>query len=154
MDKLEKNFISYDLPMTVSLGKAIGACLRGGEVIELLSDLGGGKTAFVRGLALGIDSDDEVSSPSFTINNTYVGNSLTIEHFDFYRLDEPGLLADTLLEDVFRPSTVVVVEWGDIVHGVLPEEKIVVQISTQDEQTRVFNFMIPSKFEYICEGIC
>lgn len=118
------------------LAEQIGQCCRGGEVFALESDLGGGKTTFVRGLARGLGLDDEVSSPSFTINNTYQDGRLTLEHFDFYRLEDPGLLTYQLEEDVFSEDSVVAVEWGGIVADVLPPETIHVALQTQSDDTR------------------
>ena len=125
----------------------------GGEVFELISDLGGGKTAFVRGLAKGLGAQDEVSSPSFTINNTYVAPKLTLEHFDFYRLEQPGLMAGQLHEDIFRGDTVVAVEWGDVVSDVLPPARIVVVITVNDDESRNFSFTIPEQFLYLMKDI-
>jgi tRNA threonylcarbamoyladenosine biosynthesis protein TsaE len=51
-----------------ALGARIGALLRGGEVFELVGDVGAGKTTLVKGLAAGLGVDDDVQSPSFTIN--------------------------------------------------------------------------------------
>src|ERR1700679_221405 len=97
---------------TIGLAAAIGGRLRGGEVIELASDLGGGKTTFVRGLAQGAGSGDTVSSPSFTLTNQYEAGDLTIYHFDFYRLLEAGIVRDELAEVLADPQAVVVVEWA------------------------------------------
>jgi len=71
---------------TEQLAEAIGRRLTGGEVIELVSDLGGGKTTFVRGLARGLGSADVVSSPTFTVSKVYKADKLELHHFDFYRL--------------------------------------------------------------------
>lgn len=100
--------------------------MRGGEVIELRSDLGGGKTTFVRGLARGAGSRDRVSSPTFTLSRVYKAKSLDIYHFDFYRLDDAGILRDQLAEAI-SDNQVVVVEWSDIVQDVLPEARIVIK---------------------------
>src|SRR5690349_8475192 len=89
---------------TEQLGRELGARLRGGEVIELASDLGGGKTTFVRGLAVGMGSIDAVSSPSFTISQVYNSDNLSLHHYDFYRLGEPGLMAQELSEVLDDPK--------------------------------------------------
>src|SRR3989344_5721785 len=87
---------------TENLASKIGRALKGGELIELVSDLGGGKTTFVRGLAKGMGSRDHVSSPTFTICNTYKVKSKSshaaqeLWHFDFYRLHEAGLIEHEL----------------------------------------------------------
>jgi tRNA threonylcarbamoyladenosine biosynthesis protein TsaE len=138
---------------TLKLGEAVARACRGGEVFELISDLGGGKTAFVRGMANGIETEDDVSSPSFTINNTYKGGTYTLEHFDFYRLDEAGVVADELSEDMYTPNTIVVVEWGDIVHGVLPAHTIRVQITPQESEARIFMFSYQPSLAYLFQEI-
>jgi tRNA threonylcarbamoyladenosine biosynthesis protein TsaE len=134
---------------TLKLGKAVALACRGGEVFELISDLGGGKTAFVRGMALGIETDDEVTSPSFTINNTYKGKILTLEHFDFYRLGEAGVVADELKEDLYTPAVIVAVEWGDIVHDILPKTRVKIVISPTESDTREFFFSYSSDYDYL-----
>ena len=68
------------------LGQQIGQRLRGGEIIELVGDVGAGKTTFTRGLAKGLAIHDNITSPSFTINCNYTGrDGLTLRHYDFYR---------------------------------------------------------------------
>ena len=129
-----------DLADTLNLGARLGSLCRGGECFELVSDLGGGKTAFVRGLAIGIGADDDVSSPSFTINNSYQGSSLILEHFDFYRLSDAGIVAAEMAEDLSDSSVVVAVEWGEIVHDVLPIDRVTVGIAPQLDGSRVFKF--------------
>src|ERR1700722_299415 len=86
------------LKATLVLGRTLGQNLKGGEAIELSSDLGGGKTALVKGLANGAGSQDLVSSPSFTICNQYNTPKFVIYHFDFYRLSDPGIIARELSE--------------------------------------------------------
>lgn len=105
---------------TERLGELLGSRLKGGEIIELRSDLGGGKTTFVRGLARGAGSKANVASPTFTLSRIYSAPKFDIHHFDFYRLDDPGILADQLSESVNNVNAVTVVEWGGIVQNVLP----------------------------------
>src|SRR5262249_33137193 len=132
--------VSTNLQATSELAGAIGRKLRGGEVIELVGDLGSGKTAFVRGLARGMGSKDAVRSPSFTLSNQYSTGQLTLHHFDFYRLQEPGIMRDELAEIVNDPQAVVTVEWGDIVEDVLPDDRLTVTITATGENERRFNF--------------
>lgn len=131
----------------------LGQNLRGGEVIELVSDLGGGKTTFVRGLAEGIGSTDRVSSPSFTLTNQYRSDKLTLQHFDFYRLAEPGIMRDELSEVVADAAMVTVVEWGAIVEDVLPSDRLTITIQTTSETGRNFVFSYPDKLRYLMEGL-
>ena len=125
---------------TEKLGGLLGSRLGGGEVIELRSDLGGGKTTFVHGLVRGAGSQDRVSSPTFTLNRIYETKKFEIHHFDFYRLTDPGILADQLAEAV-HDGGVVVVEWGDIVKDVLPDDRISIEFKpvAQDSEERQIN---------------
>ena len=111
---------------TEKLGELLGSHLTGGEVIELRSDLGGGKTTFVRGLARGAGSKDRVSSPTFTLSRIYNAKKFQIHHFDFYRLNDPGILADQLAEALSQ-NNVVIVEWADIVKKVLSDQRISIE---------------------------
>lgn len=123
--------------------------MRGGEVIELISDLGGGKTTFARGLAHGMGSKDNVHSPSFTLNNQYQADKLTLYHFDFYRLFEPGIMRDELAESLADPEAVVVVEWGKIVEDVLPAKRLTVRIRVLEENRRELTFNYPDSLSYL-----
>lgn len=133
---------------TEAFGKAIGERLHGGEVIELVSDLGGGKTTLVKGLAQGIGSTDKVSSPTFTISQEYHAGNRTLFHFDFYRLPEAGIVANELAEVLGDPHAAVVVEWGDIVQDVLPEDRITIRIQATGEDERHIALTYPGSREY------
>lgn len=123
--------------------------MRGGEVIELISDLGGGKTTFTRGLAKGVGSEDAVHSPSFTISNQYKAKDLTVHHFDFYRLLESGIMRDEIAEVLQDPSAVAVVEWGDIVSDVLPQNRVTVRIMALSESHREITIDFPKERHYL-----
>lgn len=127
--------------------------MHGGEVIELVSDLGGGKTTFVKGLAKGIGSSDHVRSPSFTISNQYKAGGLVLHHFDFYRLTEAGIMQDELAEILTDSKNVVAIEWGDIVHNVLPSYKVTIKIQATGEDTRQISITVPEKLSYIVEDL-
>lgn len=134
---------------TEQLAQAVGKRLKGGETIELVSDLGGGKTAFVRGLAQGMGSHDHVASPTFTISREYRTDDLTLYHFDFYRLAEPGIMTAELAEFMHDPKAVVAVEWSDIVKHVLPEKRITVSLMLTGESSRHLTFSYPEALAYL-----
>ena len=118
-------------------GARIGALLRGGEMIELVGDVGAGKTTFVKGLAQGLEIDEDIQSPSFTINRTYdARDGLQLSHYDFYRLNDPGILAAELDESIHDPTVVTVVEWADIAADVLPKGRLTLQIIPTSETAR------------------
>ncbi len=144
-----KNLTMKSAEATEKLGEQIGAQLHGGEVIELASDLGGGKTTFTRGLARGAGSSDHVASPTFTISREYMTDKFTIHHFDFYRLHEAGIVADELHELIGDPHAVVVVEWSDIVQHVLPDGHLKIEIKQTGEEERELTISYPESLEYI-----
>jgi tRNA threonylcarbamoyladenosine biosynthesis protein TsaE len=136
-----------------ALAERIGEHLKGGEVIELISDLGGGKTTFTRGLAKGIGSADRVASPTFTISKVYVGKKLQMHHFDFYRLDDAGLMEHEIHDVIGDPEVVVVVEWGDVVAHVLPKERLTIHLIRTGDESRRLELEWPESLAYIMEGV-
>lgn len=121
---------------TEKLGEKIGKALLGGEFIELISDLGGGKTQLVRGIARGAGSNDEVQSPSFTISRVYSAPKFEIYHFDFYRIQGADLVRHEILELLNKKDIVVIVEWGQNINEILPDERIKIHISVENENER------------------
>jgi tRNA threonylcarbamoyladenosine biosynthesis protein TsaE len=146
---LTQEINSTSLSDTLALASQIGSRLKGGEVIELVSDLGGGKTAFVRGLVEGVGSEDRVSSPSFTLSNQYTGNGLTVYHFDFYRLDKPGILEQELEEILEDSQAVVVIEWAGIVNASLPDKRLTINIIPTGEDERRIILEYTSTLSYL-----
>jgi len=119
------------------LGESIGRLLHGGEIIELIGDVGSGKTTFVKGTASGLGVDEYVQSPSFTINRLYKGrHGKLLSHYDFYRLDNAGIMASELQEVINDPSVVTIIEWGNIVEGALPKDRMSIQINVSAENSR------------------
>ena len=118
-------------------GERLGALFSGGELIELVGDVGAGKTTLVRGIAQGMRIDETVQSPSFTINRVYdapEGHQLV--HYDFYRLNEPGIMQDELRETMSDPKLVVVIEWADSVEEFLPADRLTITIRSTSESSR------------------
>jgi tRNA threonylcarbamoyladenosine biosynthesis protein TsaE len=124
------------------LGERIGRLIQGGQVIELIGDVGSGKTTLTKGISVGLDIKDDVQSPSYTINRTYdARDSLVMSHYDFYRLTDAGILKNELEEVFGDDGTIVIIEWADIVDGVLPEDRLTVEIIANGESTRLINLL-------------
>ncbi len=118
-------------------GQKIGTILRAGDCIELIGDVGSGKTTLTKGIALGLGIKETVQSPTFTINRTYDSSSgLRLSHYDFYRLSDPGIMSEELAESLGQSDTVVIIEWGDIVTSVLPEDHVRITFSSPTETDR------------------
>lgn len=135
---MKHQFFTKSVAETIELGESIGKTLSGGEVIELLGDIGSGKTTLVSGIAKGFGASVAASSPSFTIMNSYVNDKTkkTIRHFDFYRLSEPGVMANELSEYLGQESEVILIEWADTVSNLLPQDKITISIKSSNENDR------------------
>ena len=113
----------------LKFGKSFGENLRAPIVIELVGDVGAGKTTFVRGLAEGLGVKEPVTSPSFTISKSYAFPGGTLVHYDFYRLPDPGLMSEDLAESIADPTAIVVVEWADSVENLLPDNRTRIEIN-------------------------
>ncbi len=131
----------------------MGRALKGGEAIELVSDLGGGKTTLVRGIAQGAGSKDKVASPTFTISRVYTAPKFNIHHFDFYRLHDAGIVADELAEIAGDAKSVVVVEWGGTVQHAMPKDRLTVNITQTPAGDRKITFRAPKHYSYILEAL-
>jgi len=126
-----------------AFGQTMAANLLGGDVIELVGDVGAGKTTFAKGLAAGLGVNEDVQSPSFTISRVYEAGDKTLAHYDFYRLHDAGIMADELHETLHNPATITLVEWANSVENVLPNERIILSISAPSETTRRITISAP-----------
>jgi tRNA threonylcarbamoyladenosine biosynthesis protein TsaE len=123
-----------------AFGKRLGALLNGGEIIELIGDVGAGKTTLAKGIAAGMGVDEDVQSPSFTISRVYdTAGGVRLAHYDFYRLHDAGIMAAELHETLHDQKTVTMIEWAEIVNGVLPADRVTIIIASPDETSRVID---------------
>lgn len=127
---------------TALVGEKLSEKLMPGDVIAMYGDLGAGKTAFVRGLAAGLNINVRVSSPTFTIVNEYPGQ-IPLFHFDMYRLVSADELFDIGWEDYLDRGGICVVEWSENVQGAFNADTIVVDIKKIDENRREINIEMP-----------
>ena len=119
-----------------ALGAALAARFVGGECIQLVGDVGAGKTTLVKGIGEGLGIDEPIQSPSFTISRVYDAERLRLVHYDFYRLQDAGIMAEELKEALSDPESVVIIEWADIVEGVLPQHHHTITITALSETER------------------
>ncbi len=106
------------------------------NVIELIGDVGTGKTTFVRGLAKSLGIKEPITSPSFTISKSYAGQKKNLVHYDFYRLNDPGIMVEDLEENIKNKDNIVVIEWSDTVKDILPKNHTIINIRYNDDGTR------------------
>ena len=120
----------------IEFGKEISSNLEGGSVLELIGDVGAGKTTFTKGLALGLGVLETVQSPTFTIPRVYEGDNLTLSHYDFYRLNDYGIMKMELAENLSDPQNITVVEWAGELADILPKKhlKLIFESISEDKR--------------------
>lgn len=142
-----RKYITDSYEETVALGKEIGESLDKGSVVAFIGGLGMGKTAFTTGLALGLGIDADVSSPTFAVCNTYIGNENTLYHFDMYRVDGWDDLYSTGFFDFLNTDCFMAVEWSENIYGALPDDTLMVEIEKISDNSRRFKIYIKSEEE-------
>jgi tRNA threonylcarbamoyladenosine biosynthesis protein TsaE len=113
---------------TRSIGAAVAPLLSSGDALALTGELGAGKTTFVQGLARGLGFSGSVVSPTFTLVREYRGGRLPLVHADVYRLDRVQEVIDLELTESAEDG-VLLVEWGDVIEGLLPRGHLVVELT-------------------------
>lgn len=121
-DTLKKVYNSHSYEDTLKIGEEIAKNLKGTEVIALFGGLGMGKTALTTGIAKGLGSTDDVSSPTFALVNEYHGKC-NIYHFDMYRIATWDDLYSIGFFD-YLDTGVLVIEWSENIENALPQEYI------------------------------
>ena len=114
-------FESNSAEETFAFGKKLGEAAKPGDIICLDGDLGVGKTVFTQGFAAGLNIDDYVNSPTFTIVKEYEGR-LPLYHFDVYRIGDPSEMEEIGYEDYFYGSGVTIIEWPELIPDIIPKE--------------------------------
>lgn len=136
--------ISRTTEETTEFGKKLASQLKGGDILLLEGELGAGKTTLVKGLAVGLGIQNEITSPTFTLMNIYPVNSdkiKTLVHIDTYRLKDKEELIEIGAEDYLgQPDTLCIVEWPEKIAGLLKDKKtITVTIEHSADNQRKIN---------------
>jgi tRNA threonylcarbamoyladenosine biosynthesis protein TsaE len=122
---------------TQKLGKTIGQRIKFPFVIALSGDLGSGKTAFVQGLAEGLEVPNEyyITSPTFTLINEYPGR-LPLIHIDLYRLDGIRDFEDIGLDELIYDQAVIAIEWAEKMSHQLPDHHLAMIFEITNDNDR------------------
>lgn len=108
---------------TFELGRKIGSQAKPGQVFTLIGDLGVGKTVFTQGLAKGLEIEEPINSPTFTIVQVYEEGRLPFYHFDVYRIGDIEEMDEIGYEDYFYGNGVTLIEWSNLIEEILPEKR-------------------------------
>lgn len=128
-------FVTHSAAETIEVGKIIGSRLRGGDIIAFKGGLGAGKTTITHGIALGMGLRDDVSSPTFAIVNEYIGDKLSLCHFDMYRISADELESIGFY-DYLTDDRVLAIEWSENIADELPDGIITIEILRTGEDDR------------------
>ena len=119
---------------TFDFGEKLGETAKAGTVYTLIGDLGVGKTVFTQGLAKGLEIDEPISSPTFTIVQVYEEGRLPLYHFDVYRIGDVEEMEEIGYEDYFYGNGVSLIEWANLIEEILPEQYTEIKIEKDLEK--------------------
>jgi tRNA threonylcarbamoyladenosine biosynthesis protein TsaE len=110
-----QEFTTHSAQETIALGRSLSTMLSPPKLVLLKGELGAGKTTLVKGIAEALQaaSEEDVTSPTFTLVHEYRGPQVNLYHVDLYRVDTPRELETLGLDDLISANSILVVEWGD-----------------------------------------
>jgi tRNA threonylcarbamoyladenosine biosynthesis protein TsaE len=123
---------------TYQLGEKIGKIVRPGDVFSLVGDLGVGKTVFTQGLAKGLDIEEAINSPTFTIVQVYEEGRMPFYHFDVYRIGDIEEMDEIGYEDYFYGNGVCLIEWANLIEEILPKD--IKEITIEKDLEKGFDY--------------
>ena len=136
---MSKNmFLSHHVDKTLEIGKTIGSLLRKGDVVSLRGPLGAGKTILAKGIALALNIEEPITSPTYTLIQEYQGN-LTLYHMDLLRIDSLEDFEMLGAEEMLYGEGGTLIEWSEIIEDILPENTIRITISIDKNQQRIIS---------------
>jgi tRNA threonylcarbamoyladenosine biosynthesis protein TsaE len=132
---LHLNIKVNSLEETLELGRKIGSAVNANDIICLNGGLGTGKTHLTKGIAEGLGIKDNITSPTFTIVNEYIGR-LKLYHFDVYRVNDPDEIYNIGFDEYIFGDGVCVIEWSDYIKELIPAQYLSIDIK-KDSVTNI-----------------
>ncbi len=123
---------------TLALGAKIAKEAQPGQVITLIGDLGVGKTVFTQGIAEGLEIDEPICSPTFTIVQEYHSGRLPFYHFDVYRIGDIEEMDEIGFEDYVYGDGLTMIEWANLIEEILPAQYK--QVTIEKDLERGFDY--------------
>ncbi len=133
-----QEFTTHSAEETTALGRKLAASMFPPKLVLLRGDLGAGKTTLVKGIAAGFGaaSEDEVTSPTFTLVHEYSGPTATLYHIDLYRVDTQRELETLGLDDLMGDNSILLIEWGEKFARFAKERDIEISLERIEENER------------------
>lgn len=149
------NLLVNSVEETYNLGVKLGKLCGSGDIICLIGDLGTGKTHMSKGIAKGLEIEDHITSPTFTIVNEYLGR-LKLNHFDVYRVNDPDEIEAIGFDEYIFSDSVSIIEWANYIEDLIPKEDALYiyinKIPEGSPNTREIIFKyINKKYDYVKE---
>ena len=134
----QREFITHSPEETIALGRTFVELLTPPKIVLLRGDLGAGKTTLVKGIAAGFRaaSEDDVTSPTFTLVHEYRGPSANLYHIDLYRVDTQRQLETLGLDDLIGENSVLLIEWGEKFPRFVRERDVEIALERVSENAR------------------
>jgi len=109
------------------------------RIFLFYGDMGAGKTTLIKTLCKQLGSEDNITSPTFSIVNEYKAEKNSIYHFDFYRLKNQTEALDMGVEDYLYSGNYCFIEWPERIQDLLPPHYISIKITVADNDIRRLN---------------
>jgi tRNA threonylcarbamoyladenosine biosynthesis protein TsaE len=124
---------------TISFGRTLADLLIPPKLVLLRGDLGAGKTTLVKGIAAAFDaaSEEDVTSPTFTLIHEYRGPRANLFHIDLYRIDTPRELDTLALDDLRSDNSILLIEWGEKFPRFVRERDVEISLDRVGENGRL-----------------
>lgn len=127
-------FFTDSAEQTIELGKKIGAQLKKGDILAMQGTLAAGKTTITKGIALALEVEDTITSPTFCLISEYEGK-LPLYHMDVYRLGGTDDFVNLGAEDLIYGNGVSIIEWSEKIMDFLPKKTIIIRLEPLEGET-------------------
>jgi len=110
-----REITTHSAEETIAFGRTLSRVLAPPKLVLLRGDLGAGKTTLIKGIASAFQaaSEEDVTSPTFTLVHEYHGPVVNLYHIDLYRVDTPRQLETLGLDDLIAEDSILLIEWGE-----------------------------------------
>lgn len=143
-----------DLQISSALAAKLATLIKAPQLIELVGDLGGGKTTFVKALGKALGVKQTITSPTFNIHRGYDFDGGRLEHFDLYRLSDDEIVLNELEDCLGDLQSIVVVEWAEQFNKKLSDDRLVIKFNYIDEASRKLEISASGfKSQKLLEGL-
>lgn len=133
-----REVITHSPEETIAFGRTLGELLAPPKLVLLRGDLGAGKTTLVKGIAAAFDaaSEEDVTSPTFTLIHEYRGPRVNLYHIDLYRIDTQRELDTLALDDLRGEDSILLIEWGEKFPRFVRERDVEISLERTGESSR------------------